>query len=257
MSLAEKDDRLIDLTANMRPASGPAIVVDLPGRELDVGVRVLVDAGDAGWLHTVLTSEASKRVLDVVGASVLLLFFLPVFLLIGIALAVTEGTPVLFSQMRVGRGGKMFRCYKFRTMARNAEHLLRCHLEASEAARSEWAAFHKLHRDPRVTRLGAMLRKSSLDELPQLWNVLRGEMSLVGPRPIVTDEISRYDGDFTFYAQVRPGLTGLWQISGRSDTTYEERVRLDVKYVREHNLVLDIFILLKTAGVAWTGRGSC
>lgn len=207
-------------------------------------------------IKSALSSERTKRFVDLCSALAILLFFLPVIAIVCVALYVTDGRPLFFSQMRVGRGGKLFRCYKFRTMVRNSEEAMRRHLEGDEAARLEWAECQKLRRDPRVHPLGAILRQSSLDELPQLVNVLKGEMSMVGPRPIVTDEIRRFGENFVFYSRVRPGLTGLWQISGRSETTYEERVELDTRYVLQRTLALDLKIMLKTAQVAWVGRGS-
>ena len=154
--------------------------------------------------------------------------------------------PVLFSHVRIGRHGRLFKAWKFRTMRADGDVVLREHLATDPAARAEWARDHKLTRDPRVTPVGRFLRKSSLDELPQLWNVLRGEMSLVGPRPIVEAEVWRYGNVFRLYTTVKPGVTGLWQVSGRNDIGYDERVQLDEFYIRHWSLWLDVYIFAKT-----------
>jgi lipopolysaccharide/colanic/teichoic acid biosynthesis glycosyltransferase len=196
----------------------------------------------------------------VVSATVLLLFLLPVFaLLIAAQLASSPRAPVFFRQMRVGRGGVLFPCLKFRTMCPSADAVLRELLERDPAARAEWAATHKLKRDPRVSPVGSILRATSIDELPQLWNILRGDMSLVGRRPVTETEIeSWYErlGGATAYKSVRPGITGLWQVSGRSGTTYEQRVALDCKYVRELSIANDARILLRTIGAVVRQRGA-
>jgi lipopolysaccharide/colanic/teichoic acid biosynthesis glycosyltransferase len=167
-----------------------------------------------------------------------------------------DGGPVFFRQSRVGAGGRMFRCIKFRTMHVDAEKQLKRVLVTDPAAAEEWAASQKLSNDPRVTKIGRFLRRSSLDEMPQLFNVLRAEMSLVGPRPIVPAEIERYGGDIEYYYEARPGLTGLWQVSGRSDASYASRVKLDVWYVRNWTLWHDIAILFKTIPAVFLQRGA-
>jgi lipopolysaccharide/colanic/teichoic acid biosynthesis glycosyltransferase len=146
--------------------------------------------------------------------------------------------------------------WKFRTMVENAEQLLEEHLAKNPQLREEWDNTHKLRQDPRVTRIGRILRRTSLDELPQIWNVLRGEMSLVGPRPVVSAEVEKYGESFDFYRAVRPGITGLWQVSGRSDTSYSERVALDVRYVRHWSVWLDIYLLARTFRVVFRGSGA-
>jgi exopolysaccharide production protein ExoY len=168
----------------------------------------------------------------------------------------SEGGPVLFKQQRVGLGGRMFGCYKFRSMLPNAEAALHDYLERHPEAKYEWETNHKLVKDPRVTALGQFLRKTSLDELPQLWNVVVGDMSIVGPRPIVPAEMSRYGSVLAHYCSVRPGLTGLWQVSGRSDCTYPERVALDARYVEEWTLKQDLLILIRTIPALAKQRGS-
>jgi lipopolysaccharide/colanic/teichoic acid biosynthesis glycosyltransferase len=150
----------------------------------------------------------------------------------------------------------MFACYKFRTMVPDADHVLRKLLEDNPLLQAEWVRDHKLRHDPRVTGLGRFLRRTSLDELPQLLNVLRGEMSLVGPRPVVREELLRYGKNVGTYLAARPGITGLWQVTGRNDTDYRRRVVLDTYYVRNQNLALDLYILAKTTGVVLSGNGA-
>ncbi|TAL25370.1 MAG: undecaprenyl-phosphate galactose phosphotransferase WbaP, partial [Nitrospirae bacterium] len=165
--------------------------------------------------------------------------------------------PVIFLQDRVGKKGKNFKCYKFRTMYKDAGKRLQELLESNEEARMEWEKFWKLKDDPRVTRIGRFLRKTSLDELPQLFNVFKGDMSLVGPRPVTQDEIDKYYKDAAELCfSVTPGITGLWQVSGRSNTSYEYRIALDSWYVRNWNLWLDIIILFKTIKVVVRGDGA-
>ena len=163
---------------------------------------------------------------------------------------------MLIKHRRVGRGGVLFPCFKFRTMVVNAEDVLQEHLDADVDARQEWSATRKLKSDPRITPIGRMLRKSSVDELPQLLNVLRGEMSLVGPRPIVEPEVHHYGAVIHQYLKVRPGLTGSWQVSGRSDASYARRVQMDADYVRNWSFGRDLIILIKTVPAVLTSRGS-
>lgn len=198
----------------------------------------------------------SKRVFDRVSAVLLLVFFAPFLILVVAALLVTEGRPIFFGHTRVGRGGRPFRCLKFRTMVPDAEARLQRLLESDPAARQEWAETHKLSQDPRVSCIGHFLRRTSLDELPQLFNVLRGEMSLVGPRPIVEDESIHYGPHFAEYLSVRPGLTGAWQVSGRSTTTYAQRVAIDVAYVRGRSFMGDLGVLLRTVRVVLLREGA-
>jgi Undecaprenyl-phosphate galactose phosphotransferase WbaP len=186
-----------------------------------------------------------KRTLDVLVAGAALIAVSPVMLAIAIAVK-SDGGPALFGHSRLGRNGKSFSCLKFRSMVMNGDAVLERHLAENPAARQEWQASRKLQNDPRVTRIGDFLRRSSLDELPQLINVLRGDMSLVGPRPIVTAEVDKYEGDIAHYYRVRPGVTGLWQVSGRSDVSYPQRVHMDSWYVRNWSLWHDIAILCKT-----------
>lgn len=197
-----------------------------------------------------------KPVLDRLMAVAGLVFFAPVFICVLLLIAVFDNGPIFFCQLRLGQGGRLFRCYKFRTMVMDADKVLEAHLQADSAARTEWQCTQKLTNDPRVSCLGAFLRKTSLDELPQLWNVLRGDMSIVGPRPILTSEMWRYGDKLTHYYAVRPGITGLWQVSGRSDTTYEERVALDCQYAETQTLRMDLKIILRTFRVVLFCKGA-
>ena len=201
------------------------------------------------------TAAVTKRVLDVVGAIALGVVFSPLIVAI-VVLTLFGGNAVLYRHLRVGRGGRTFWCVKFRTMIPNADQVLRGLLEKDPELRAEWIRDRKLRRDPRVTRLGHFLRRTSLDELPQLLNVLRGEMSLVGPRPVVREELLRYGRSVGIYLSVKPGITGLWQVTGRNNTSYRRRVALDTYYVRNQNVLLDLYILTKTTGVVLRGNGA-
>jgi exopolysaccharide production protein ExoY len=187
-----------------------------------------------------------KRFMDLAIAVTALVMAAPVMIVVAVLIRMTAGGPAVFSHSRVGFGGKSFGCYKFRSMVANAEEVLTAHLDANPEAAREWEQTHKLRNDPRVTFLGHMLRKSSLDELPQLFNIIRGDMSCVGPRPIVKDELKRYGDHVGEYLQTRPGLTGLWQVTGRSSSDYASRVALDSQYVRNWSPWLDIVILFRT-----------
>lgn len=198
----------------------------------------------------------TKRAIDTAVALTALCLLLPLLLLIAVLIWASDGRAPIFRHVRLGRHGRPFGCLKFRSMIVNGDAVLAAHLAAHPDARAEWAATHKLTRDPRVTTLGQVLRKTSLDELPQLWNVLRGEMSLVGPRPIVQAEVARYGRAFATCFAVPPGVTGLWQVSGRSDTSYAERVALDLDYASRWSLRRDITIMLRTVPAVLAQRGS-
>jgi len=187
-----------------------------------------------------------KRIMDLVIASTALVMAAPVMIVVALLIRMTAGGPAVFSHSRVGFGGKPFNCYKFRSMVANSEEVLKAYLEANPDLSMEWEETHKIRNDPRVTLLGWMLRKSSLDELPQLFNIIRGDMSCVGPRPIVKDELNRYGDHLGEYLRTRPGLTGLWQVSGRSSMDYASRVALDSQYVRNWSVWLDVVILFRT-----------
>jgi exopolysaccharide production protein ExoY len=188
----------------------------------------------------------TKRTTDIVVALAGLLLAAPVMLFVALLIKATSPGPVIFAHGRVGFGGRSFNCYKFRTMVTDADRRLAEHLARDPEAAREWSEARKLRRDPRITLIGRMLRKSSLDELPQLFNILRGDMSCVGPRPIVHDELEHYGTCAGEYLQTRPGLTGLWQVTGRSNTDYSIRVSLDSHYVRNWSLTTDAFILVRT-----------
>jgi Undecaprenyl-phosphate galactose phosphotransferase WbaP len=180
----------------------------------------------------------------------------PILVTIAILVKCSSPGPVLYKHQRLGQGGKSFTTYKFRSMAADAEERLRTLLESNPEARAEWEEQHKLKNDPRITGIGRFLRRTSLDELPQLINILKDDMSLVGPRPIVEGEIKKYGEDYKRVFSVKPGLTGLWQVSGRSDTGYSERISLDTYYLQSWSVWLDLWILYKTIGAVLKGRGA-
>jgi len=200
-------------------------------------------------------ARLSKRVFDVVTACALLVMLSPLMLFLVWRIR-RDGGPAIFPHQRIGQSGKMFPCYKFRSMVVDATAQLQRLLESSPELRAEWERDHKLKDDPRISAVGHFLRKTSLDELPQLFNVLRGEMSLVGPRPIVEAELERYGDDAEYFLMVRPGITGLWQVSGRNDVGYETRVYLDSWYVKNWSLWYDIAILFKTVRVVFKREGA-
>ncbi|ARQ59681.1 sugar transferase [Rhizobium sp. MC63] len=197
-----------------------------------------------------------KRALDLQLAITALVLLSPLLLLVAMIVKFSDRGPVFYSHTRIGFGGAPFGCLKFRTMKTDASAQLSELLQNSAAARSEWEATRKLKDDPRITAVGDILRRSSLDELPQLFNVLRGEMSLVGPRPITAEELPRYGEHIWAYMAVRPGLTGHWQTSGRNDVSYEHRVSLDVHYLNNWSLGRDLIIIAKTIPALFSQRGS-
>lgn len=201
--------------------------------------------------------QTAKRLVDQSLSLLILLAASPILALAAIAIKVDSRGSVFHRQTRLGLGGGEFRIWKFRTMHRDAARMLEEHLAANPEARAEWEASQKLKNDPRITRVGRVLRKTSMDELPQLWNVLMGNMSLVGPRPIVHNEVVKYGRYFSMYAKVLPGLTGLWQVSGRSDLDYGRRVELDTYYVRNWSPWLDVYLLARTVPVVLKGSGAC
>jgi len=202
-----------------------------------------------------VASLAIKRGFDFVVGLALVVLFSPVLGVL-MLLVKRDGGPAVFGHVRVGLNGRRFRCLKFRSMVTNADQVLKQLLETDPQARAEWQREFKLKDDPRVTRVGRFLRRTSLDELPQLWNVVRGDMSLVGPRPIIDQELERYGADVDYYLMAKPGMTGLWQVSGRSNTDYATRVSLDVAYVKNWSLLRDITILFKTFKVVVYGSGA-
>jgi exopolysaccharide production protein ExoY len=199
-----------------------------------------------------------KRAFDVAATILGAIFLLPLFATLVILVKLTDGGAVFYGHQRVGRTGRLFTCWKFRTMVVDSDRALRDHLAANPAAASEWAATQKLQNDPRITAIGRFLRATSLDELPQLLNVLQGEMSLVGPRPVTKSELNeRYAKDRKYYLLVRPGLTGLWQVSGRNRLSYAKRIQLDEQYLREWSFSRDMIILLRTIDVVFRRDGAC
>jgi Undecaprenyl-phosphate galactose phosphotransferase WbaP len=197
-----------------------------------------------------------KRFIDLVIVIIGGIILLPLLLLIALLVKISSPGPVLYGHKRLGKDGLHFTAYKFRSMVSDSGERLKALLESDKAIREEWELNHKLRNDPRVTGIGKILRRTSFDEFPQLINILRGEMSLVGPRPIVDEEVEKYGEDFNRIFSVKPGLTGLWQVSGRSDTDYAERVSYDTYYLQSWSVWLDIWVLFKTVGVVLKGKGA-
>ncbi len=210
----------------------------------------------AGLWHAPMPGRAFKLGFDLALAALLLVLLSPAMLVIAL-LVRRDGGPALFGHTRVGLDGRPFKCLKFRSMMVGADGVLRKLLAEDQQVAKEWRETQKLRQDPRITHIGAWLRKTSLDELPQLINVLRLEMSLVGPRPIVMAEVERYGDDIAYYFYTRPGVTGLWQVSGRNDTSYQQRVHLDRCYVKNWTLWHDLTILARTVPVVLQRRGAC
>lgn len=196
-----------------------------------------------------------ERSIDLTLAILLLLTLSPVMLATTVLVLLSGPGPALYSQPRLGLNGQKFGCLKFRTMLVDADRLLQELLESSPALREAWMRDRKLREDPRITPIGRFLRRYSLDELPQLFNVLRGDMSIVGPRPIATDEVHFYAEAFTIYCSVKPGITGAWQVGGRNDVSYQHRVQLDCEYARTKSLWQDLRLLLRTVPVVLRGTG--
>ena len=235
------------------------LVPDLPGicslgiAAHEIGGEVCLELPQR-LCHT--SAKVTKRLFDIIAGTCFLLLASPLFLLIAIAIKATSRGPLFFGHSRYGQDGMQFKAWKFRTMAQNADELLAAYLASDPKLRIEWERDHKLRTDPRVTSIGKWLRRLSLDELPQLFNVLIGQMSLVGPRPIVKSEINKYGDGYDLYTRVPPGITGLWQVSGRNDTTYAQRVAFDEYYVRNWSVWLDAYILTKTVRVVLTSHGA-
>lgn len=210
-------------------------------------------------LNSILVSayrSGGKRLFDIVASVIMIVMLAPLMALIAAAVLVGSGRPGLFAHKRVGRNGEVFKCLKFRSMILGAEDVLQHLLAKDPAARAEWERDHKLTDDPRITRVGRILRATSLDELPQLFNVLRGDMSLVGPRPVTEAELVKYGASRDSYTALRPGITGLWQVCGRNDISYAQRIALDVRYVQRYSVLLDLKIMIKTvfAVIGRTGK---
>jgi len=234
-------------------------VPDLPGlgslglSALDIGGAIGVELPQP-LFHT--GTALVKRVMDLMLASLALLVASPLLLAVTLAIKIASRGPVFYGQNRIGKNGEKITAWKFRTMGVNADSILEDYLDTNPAAHLEWRRDHKLKNDPRVTPVGKVLRRFSLDELPQLWNVLSGQMSLVGPRPIVESEIAKYGRGYELYTRVRPGITGLWQVSGRNNTTYQERVAFDEYYVRNWSGWFDAYLLVCTIKAVLTANGA-
>lgn len=225
-------------------------------RALEIRPRGREPAAPALPQRSARRERASWEAAQWLLALLALIFVLPLMLLTAAAVVLQDGGPVLFRQRRIGRDGEIFGCLKFRTMVVDAEARLADLLSRDAAAREEWLREQKLRKDPRITQLGRFLRLSSIDELPQLINVLRGEMNLVGPRPIIEDEIARYGRRFRCYRAVKPGITGLWQVSGRNDVAYDTRVALDSLYALRRSPGLDLWIIYRTVPAVLFRQGS-
>ena len=284
MSILDSSQRLEDEALGGNPSRGPAHAED--GRERVVAAergsslrivssaaaRFMPGAGagrpakraardNVVELHGTDTQGplggAWKRALDITVALCALVVLAPIMVLVAILIVVTMGRPIVFVQQRVGFGRTMFGCFKFRTMVPDAQERLTRYLAENPEAALLWHETQKLRHDPRITWLGHVLRKSSLDELPQLFNVLRGEMSCVGPRPVIATELGRYGAHAADYLSAKPGLTGMWQVGGRSTTSYAHRVNCDRYYVRRWSLMLDVVIMLRTIPAVMRFRDSC
>ncbi len=218
----------------------------------------LIKRGDRLWhsqnkpkslLLQRIDGNSIKRLFDVVFSAFVLIFFSPIYLLLAILIAVSSPGPIFYVQQRIGKNFKPFRCIKFRTMVNNADAVLHEMLADSPQLGQEFEDNFKLKKDPRITWIGKFLRHTSLDEFPQFWNVLMGDMSVVGPRPLVPEELHKYGNRIDKVLTIRPGITGLWQVSGRNDIPYPQRIQIDVYYVNHHNWSIDLSIAIKTIGV--------
>ena len=194
-----------------------------------------------------------KRILDIVMSIIGVILLSPVFLIIAIMIKATSRGPVFFAHIRVGKNGKKFKMYKFRTMYENAREMIK---NFTPEQKKEWEENFKLQDDPRITKIGKFLRKTSLDELPQIFNILRGDLSIVGPRPVVVKELRKYGKDKDKFLSVTPGLTGYWQVNGRSETTYDERIQLELYYVDHMSFWLDVKIFFKTFSTVFKKEGA-
>ena len=254
-------ERQVAIVNRIQPyVKSVSFIPDLMGTP---GNLEIISMADAGMMMIRVKNNLAhrynrifKRIFDLVCAGLGTIALLPVFAIIAALIYKDDPGPIFFAHRRVGKGGREFPCYKFRSMCVNAQEALEKYLAENPAAREEWNRDFKLKDDPRITKIGNFLRKSSLDELPQLINVIKGEMSLVGPRPIVTDEIEKYGDYINDFYLVPPGITGVWQVSGRSDTTYDERVAMDSWYVHNWSIWMDINYLIKTVSVVLYRKGA-
>ena len=212
-------------------------------------IRAFLRRGLTSLLERSLNGEFAKRLFDITFSLTVLIVFAPIYLLLIALIALSSRGPIFYVQERVGRNYKSFGCIKFRTMVRNADEVLMEMMETSPGLRQEFQSNFKLRRDPRITSIGRFLRITSLDEFPQFLNVLKGDMSVVGPRPVVTEELERYGNYADRVFSIRPGITGLWQVSGRNDIPYPRRVQIDIYYVNCRSLLMDLGIVARTLGV--------
>lgn len=204
----------------------------------------------------ILNGNFYKRMFDIVFALSVLTIFSPMYLILMILVALNSQGPIFYVQKRIGRNHQPFNCIKFRTMVNNADKVLETIMQDSDQVRQEFQESFKLKQDPRITKVGRFLRLTSLDELPQFWNVLKGEMSVVGPRPLVPEELPKYGRKINTVLQIKPGITGLWQVSGRNDIPYPKRVQIDVYYAKSRSWLLDLWIIYKTIGVVLFPRNN-
>ncbi|MGB7240878.1 MAG: sugar transferase [Sulfitobacter sp.] len=211
---------------------------------------------NAGTARATVLGGKVKRTFDIIFAIIGIVLLLPLLLLVAIVVKITSRGPALYGHKRIGYGGLVFKCWKFRSMMTDGKDVLERYLEAHPEEKAEWVKNRKLKNDPRVTRIGRVLRAYSIDELPQLLNVLVGEMSFVGPRPVVCDELNKYGSAAVHYLSARPGVTGLWQISGRSDVCYSERITLDSQYVQSWSFTQDCAIIARTIPAVVSAKGS-
>jgi lipopolysaccharide/colanic/teichoic acid biosynthesis glycosyltransferase len=231
-------------------ANSQLISVKLVQGAIKKGVLPLVNANRLSSLSLpVLDGNLIKRLFDIFFSLFILIFFSPIYVFLMVLIAISSPGPIFYIQHRVGRNYQPFRCIKFRTMVRNADDLLETMVDNCPQLRQEFEDSFKLKHDPRITKIGRFLRLTSLDEFPQFWNVLCGDMSVVGPRPLVPEELSKYGRRIDTVLKIKPGITGLWQVSGRNDIPYPKRVQIDVYYATTHNWVLDLWIVFKTIGV--------
>lgn len=258
---SEKRDALLDLLA--REKVRYSIIPPTSRLSLYHTEPMYFFGNDAILLHVKYTAitlrgRVLKRVMDIGGACIGLICFSPVFLAVMIMLKVEgQGGSLFYNGMRLGKNGTLFKCWKFRTMEPNSDHLLNAYLKENSDAAAHWTRFNKLPDDPRIrTKTSKFIRRASIDELPQLWNVLKGEMSLVGPRPILESETTAYGSHLDNYTSVKPGITGLWQVSGRNDVSFQRRVQWDAWYIRNWTLWGDVVIILKTVWIVLRGTGA-
>ncbi|BAZ90592.1 undecaprenyl-phosphate galactose phosphotransferase [Raphidiopsis curvata NIES-932] len=196
-----------------------------------------------------LNGELTKRLFDITFSLLVLILFFPVYIVLALLIALSSEGPIFYLQERVGKNYRVFNCIKFRTMVTNADEILAQMMETCPEMRDEFNSTFKLKDDPRITKVGHFLRITSLDEFPQFWNVLKGDMSIVGPRPLVVKELQKYGSHIDQVLTIRPGITGLWQVSGRNDIPYPKRVQIDLHYVRSRSFLLDLWIILKTINI--------